>query len=140
MPFQKILKEQRAEINKNVFYYEVKDAAHNWEYVRQRVHMPFLVFAGTKPHTPAKMIVEIEIIPSKSNPEKQFTKLNPVIVCKDGLNYSLAYEASYSVENPEAGKVYEDGRFELYGNANLEVLVSYQSFSKKVKIRSKQLN
>lgn len=140
VPFQKILKEQGADINENVFYYEVKGAAHNWEYVRQRIHMPFLVFAGTKTHTPSKMIVEIEIIPSKSNPEKKFTRLNPVMICKDGLNYSLAYEASYSVINPEAGTVYEDGRFELSGSANLEVLVSYQSFSKKVKIRSKQLN
>lgn len=140
VPFQKLLKEQGAEINRQVYYFEVKDAAHNWEFVRQRIHMPLLVFAGIKPQVPSKMNVEIEIIPSKSNPEKKFTRLNPVIVCKDGLKYSLAYEANYKVANPSAGKVYEDGRFELYGEDNLEVEVTYQSFNKKVKIRSKLLN
>lgn len=140
VPFQMHLKGQGAKINDKVYYYEVKDAAHTWEDVRQRVHMPFLVFAGKKTHVPSKMTVEIEIIPSKSNPQKKFTRLNPVISCKDGLKYSLAYEAHYEVANLSAGKVYEDGRFELYGGENLEVIVTYLDFSKKVKIRSKLLN
>ncbi|WP_422359029.1 alpha/beta hydrolase [Reichenbachiella sp.] len=140
VPFQKHLKAQGAEINNKIYYYEVKDAAHTWEDVRQRVHMPFLVFAGKKSHIPSKMTVEIEVIPSKSNPQNKFTRLNPIISCKDGLRYSLAYEANYEVLNPSAGEVHEDGRFELYGNENLEVEVSYLSFSKKVKIRSKLVN
>ncbi|WP_420581717.1 alpha/beta hydrolase [Reichenbachiella sp.] len=140
VPFQRLLKEQGASINTNAYYFEVKDAVHTWEDVRQRVHMPLMVFAGAKSHIPSKMNVEIEIIPSKSNAQKRFTRLNPVITCKDGLKYSLAYEANYEVTNPSAGKVYEDGRFELYGGENLEVIVTYLDFSKKVKIRSKLLN
>lgn len=140
VPFQKHLKDNGAKINENAYYYEVVGAVHNWQAVKERVHLPLLVFAGTKPHEPKSMEVEIEVIPSQSSPGKKFTRLNPIVNCKSGLKYSLAYEANYEVLNPEAGKVYEEGRFELFGKDNLEVMVSYKDFCKKVKIRSKLLD
>ncbi|SMD31940.1 Predicted hydrolase of the alpha/beta superfamily [Reichenbachiella faecimaris] len=140
VPFQKLLKDNSAKVNEDVFYLEVPHAAHTSTDWQKRMAMPFLIFAGTKPHTITKMEVEIEIIPSQSTPGKKFTRLNPVVTCKDGLKYSLAYEAKYEVINPEAGRVYEEGRFELYGSENLEVLVTYKEFSKKVKIKAKLLN
>ena len=140
VPFQKQLKENGAKINEEVFYYEVVDGVHNWQDVKNRIHMPLMLFAGTRPDEPSRMDVEIEIIPSQSVPGKKFTRLNPIVTCKNGLMYSLAYEANYEVINPEAGKVYEEGRFELSGGDNLEILVTYKEFSKKVKIRAKLVN
>lgn len=139
VPLQRLLKKQGAKINEDVFYAEVPGGLHAMYDWKQRIERPFLVFAGTKEHVASKMEVEIEIIPSQSNPGKYFTRLNPIVNCKSGLVYSLAYEASYEVINPEAGKVYEDGRFELAGDENLDVLVTYQTFEKRVKIRSKLL-
>lgn len=139
VPLQKILKEQGAKVNDEVFYFEVPDAQHTMQDWNQRIEMPFLVFAGEETQTISKLIVEIEVIPSQSVPGKKFTRLNPIVTCRSGLKYSLAYEATYEVLNPSAGKVYEEGRFELFGDENLDVLVTYKQFTKKVKIRSKLL-
>ncbi|MEP2024092.1 MAG: alpha/beta hydrolase-fold protein [Reichenbachiella sp.] len=139
VPFQKLLKENGAQINEDIFYSEVPDAAHTMKDWNKRIEMPFLVFAGLKNRDISKMEVEIEIIPSQSTPGKKFTRLNPIVTCKNGLKYSLAYEGDYKVLNPEDGKVYEEGRFELYGKENLEVVVTYRDFNKKVKIRAKSL-
>lgn len=140
VPFQRLLKNHGAKINEDVFYSEVPGGLHTQKDWDERIEMPFLVFAGTRPNEILKMNVEIEIIPSQSTPGKKFTRLNPTIMCKSGLVYSLAYEAKYEVLNAEAGQVYDDGRFELIGDENLEVLVTYKGFSKKVKIRSKLLH
>jgi len=139
VPFQKLLSENGAKVNQEVFYSEVPYGLHNMKDWKERIEMPFLVFAGLKSQEIAKMEVEIEIIPSQSTPGKKFTRLNPIVTCKNGLVYSLAHEAKYDVLNPDAGKVYEEGRFELFGSENLEVIVSYMEFKKKIKIRAKLL-
>lgn len=139
VPFQKLLKDQGARINADVFYSEVPLGLHAMSDWRKRIQMPFLIFAGTADHVPVKMDVEVEIIPSQSNPDVLYTRINPIVKCKTGLTYSLAYEARYEVADSTAGKVYEEGRFELFGEDNLDVTVSYDDFQKKVKIRSKML-
>ncbi|MEP1778113.1 alpha/beta hydrolase-fold protein [Reichenbachiella sp.] len=139
VPFQKLLKEQGAKINEEVFYSEVPGGLHTMMDWNQRIEMPFLIFAGKESHTISKMEVEIEIIPSQSIPGKKFTRLNPIVTCKSGLIYSLAYEADYEVLNPSAGKVSGEGSFKLFGDENLDVIVTYKQFTKKVKVRSKLL-
>ncbi|MEO9967050.1 MAG: alpha/beta hydrolase-fold protein [Reichenbachiella sp.] len=139
VPFQKLLRDHGAMINSDVYYSEVPLGLHAMLDWKQRIAMPFIVFAGENSNEIMKMEVEIEVIPSQSIPGKKYTRLNPIVTCRSGLVYSLAYEATYEVLNPIAGKVYEEGRFELFGEENMDVLVSYREFSKKVKIRSRLL-
>lgn len=120
---------------KNIFYLEDPMGKHNALWWGKRVANPLMLFAGKNEHTPKKMAVEIEVIPSQSRKGIYYQRINPIITCNTGLKYSLAQKANYIVLNPEAGEVKADGRFIINEQHNMQVLVKYGDFEKKVVLK-----
>jgi enterochelin esterase-like enzyme len=119
----------------SIFYLEDPAGEHNARWWGQRVKNPLMLFAGTSGFNLKKMTVEIAVIPSQSRKGVYYQRLNPIITCKFGLKYSLAQKADYTVLNPEAGAVKADGSFLINDQQNMQVLVKYGDFEKKIVLK-----
>ncbi len=134
VPFYKALDEKGLEPGIQNFYYEVPDARHTNADWLKRIHLPLKLFYGTDTEsTPESMKVHLECIPSQSVPGRKFRRLNPVLTLSNGIKYSLAHTATYSLESGKA-QIGIDGSFIPEGGSDIEINVFYQDFSSSVKI------
>ncbi|MCP9290582.1 alpha/beta hydrolase [Gracilimonas sediminicola] len=118
----------------NSFYYEVPNAAHVPSDWLQRIHLPLLAFFSPKTNpVPESLEVVLECIPSQSTPGRHFRRLNPIITLTNGVEYSLAHTASYSVLSGDA-ELGSEGSFRNNPQTEIEILVEYDSFSEAVDI------
>ena len=137
VPFIEALKKTGGKYGENIFYSEIPNGAHNAYWWRKRVIYPIMIFAGAKNNDIKKLDVEIEIITGQSKSDVYYQRLNPVVTLNNGIQYSIASEAIYTVLNPEAGLVKSDGRFEFSGSENLKIEVTYSGFRKLVNVKYK---
>jgi enterochelin esterase-like enzyme len=116
------------------FYYEVPNGKHIASDWLNRIEIPLKVFYGTDPDPlPEALNVHLECIPSKSVPGKKFRRLNPVVTLSNGVKYSLAHTASYTVIQGEV-EIGTDGSIQNNPNTLAEILVKYGSLSGKIAI------
>ena len=132
------LKDEGLHYAQELFYLEIPNATHEVMYWASRVHNPLLAFFGTGENKIESMNIEVEFILS-SNQDKYYKRINPIVTTDSGMKYSVSTESRYVVNNPEVGKVFEDGRFEFYQNKALEVTVEYGGMKKVVTIEDKEL-
>lgn len=139
VPMIDALEKSGGTYGKDIFYLEDPKGKHNTSWWGKRVVHPLLLFAGTKEAIAKKMSVEIEVIPSQSKKSVYYQRLNPIITCGSGLEYSLVQKATYTVLNPESGEIKSDGRFRFKGLENMQVLVKYGAFEKKIILKYRQI-
>ncbi len=102
VPFQRLLIEQGFSYGEEAFYFEVLGGTHDIQSWKGRIRNPLIAFFGlNKDLTPVSMNVHTEVIPSISTPGRFFLRINPVVRTRNGIQYSLAGAATYSVQNPE---------------------------------------
>lgn len=135
VPMIGVLQQTGGKYGEDIFYSEVPNGEHNAFWWRKRVIYPVMLFAGSIHPKVKSMKVEIEVIRSQSRSGVYYQRLNPIITCEGGVGYSLATEATYTLLNPEAGLVKEDGRFEFSGTDNLKIRVDYQGLNKQVTVK-----
>ncbi len=115
------------------FYFEEKDAEHSFLYWRDRLEFPLKVFFGTTEPTEQELNVILECIDSSSTPGLRFRRMNPVITLSNGVKYSLAHAASYTLVEGD-GLLGSEGSFNNDSGEELAVMVNYKSFSNEVTI------
>lgn len=116
------------------FYYEVPDAQHTTHDWLQRIRFPLKVFYGTEQNPkPKSMDVVLECILSQSTPGLSFRRLNPIITLSNGVRYSLAHTATYSLISGEA-ELGSEGSLRNNPDTEVKVRVEYQSFSREITI------
>lgn len=118
----------------NVFYYEVLHGTHQANSWASRIHFPIQIFAGTNPAKPQTMETFVEVIPSQSRKNIYFQRLNPIITLSNGVKFSLANQAKYTLLNSEDGKILDDGRFEFHTGKDLEVEIIYKTLKNSITI------
>ena len=116
------------------FYYEVPDGKHlTFDWV-SRIHLPLKAFFGTETMAePESMEVVLECIQSVTNSSLKFRRMNPILTLSNGIKYSLAHTATYSLISGEA-ELGSEGSLKNYPSFSARILVQYQSFSEEVHI------
>ncbi len=126
VPLQSKLIAAGYEYGREAFYYEIPGGTHDVGSWKERAQYPFIAFFGKdQDFTPLEMEVHTEVIPSQSRPGNFFLRINPIITTQNGIRYSLAEAATYTLENPEAGTLLADGRFGFSKEEDLRVKVQY---------------
>ena len=112
VPLQSKLLSEGYAYGEDVFYYEVPGGTHEVSAWKARVQYPLIAFFGKdEDFTPQKMEIHTEVIPSQSRVGLFFLRINPIVTTQNGIKYSLAEAAVYSLENADAGTILKDGRF-----------------------------
>ncbi len=114
------------------FYLEVPDGGHNRNSWVARIHQPLQVFYGLEEDVaPVRMEVVLECIPSVTTPGLNFRRMNPIITLSNGVNYSLAHAANYTLLSGSA-QLGSDGSFISDPNSASRVLIEYKEFSQSL--------
>ncbi|HYF32828.1 MAG TPA: alpha/beta hydrolase-fold protein [Chitinophagaceae bacterium] len=133
------IKNSNLTLGKNIFYYEVKDAAHSIYYVKQRAVNALYLFAGKMENKRYTLDIETEVIKSQAQPGRYYLRLNPVADYGNGLRFSLTFSASFSVNDEEIGTVNSDGSFVFKKPGTMVVTVGYNGKEKKVRLRHEDI-
>lgn len=135
VPFVRQLEKAGLEYGKNIFYREITGAAHRYEDWKNRIIPIIRLFLTKDVGPPQDWEVVVECIPSQSRPGLFFQRLNPIVELEDDIFYSLAYAADFSIVKG-AGKIEEDGRFEVTEGNSMRVQVRYGDWTKEVKVKN----
>ncbi len=135
LPLIKRLEEVELVYGKNIFYREIPGARHQDQDWKDRMISIIRLFLMKEPGSPQKWTVEVECIPSRSRPGHFFQRINPVVFLDDGIAFSLAYSADYSIIKG-IGRVEEDGRYEVIEGNTMVVLVKNGNWSEKVRVKT----
>ncbi|MAL18797.1 MAG: hypothetical protein CL670_07135 [Balneola sp.] len=114
-------------------YYEVPGGSHQQVDWLERIPFPLTLFFGTQEPEQESMDVVLECIPSQSTAGLFFRRMNPIITLSNGVKYSLAQTASYTLQSGEV-QLGIEGSFRNNPDMEAEVLVEYESFSDTVSI------
>ncbi|MCR9252449.1 MAG: alpha/beta hydrolase-fold protein [bacterium] len=122
------------ELGKDLFYYEVPKAKHEFNAWKQRVAYPLILFVGKNQNLDEIKKLELynHCIPSQSNPGTIYKRLNPIVTLKNGLKYSPVGQVNFKVTKGKA-EINEDGSF--ISNDNFKVSYQYKGFSGEKKVR-----
>lgn len=133
VPLYQALDEAGVEPGSRNFYFEDKDALHSDIYWSQRIEYPLLAFFGTVEPKPESIEILLECIPSFTQQGVKFRRMNPVITTSNGLKYSLAHTADYTLQSGSA-ELGTEGSFINDPLTEVQVLVEYMDFSEIVDI------
>lgn len=133
VPLYNELEEAGVEPGTRNFYYEVPGGAHQQSDWLERIPYPLTLFFGIDEAEPENMDVVLECIPSQSTAGLFFRRMNPIITLTNGVKYSLAHTADYTLQsgNVELGT---EGSFINDPEVTSEVKVEYNTFSEIVEI------
>lgn len=137
VPMYEKLRNNGLREGKEVFYYEVLGGKHSIQDWINRLEYPLKVLTATNLEDPPKMLkVFSVVIPSKSQPGKNFRRINAVLTLANGVPITLASDASYRIiDAKNQGEfVRTDGSYDLGELKNMMLEVSYQNFSDKIKV------
>jgi predicted alpha/beta superfamily hydrolase len=115
------------------FYLEVPDGRHSEYDWLKRIHYPLIQFYGNQNAEPASMEVFLECIPSQSTPGLFFRRMNPMVTLDNGVKYSLAHTAIYTLLEGEA-ELGSEGSFRNDSDAVAIIRIDYLDFSETVEI------
>jgi len=135
VPFIDVAMQQGGIYGTSIFYYEVPNGEHTIQHWKRRLSYPILVFAGKQKATIKDWDIEVEVIKSKSRKGVFYQRINPIVTLSNGVKYSLADQASYTLKNKNDGKLAADGRFVFNGQNDLSIIVSYKDFKKEVSVK-----
>lgn len=134
IPLYRELDQQGVIPGQNNFYYEVPGAAHVPSDWLQRIHLPLMsFFSPIENPEPESMEVVLECIPSQSTSGLYFRRLNPIVTLSNGVKYSLAHTASYSVVSGEA-ELGTEGSFKNDPRTEVRILVEHSTLSKTIQV------
>ncbi|MGN8226335.1 alpha/beta hydrolase [Gracilimonas sp. BCB1] len=134
VPLYRELDQHGVTPGQNNFYYEVPSGAHIQSDWLQRIHLPLAAFfSPMKNPEPESMEVVLECIPSQSTRGLYFRRLNPIVTLSNGVKYSLAHTATYSVVNGEA-ELGTEGGFKNNPQTEVQILVEHRTLSETVQV------
>lgn len=139
VPFIQQAKAQGGTYGSSIFYYEVPNGRHTLSDWKKRIAYPIVLFAGKKQASIATWNIEIEVIKSTSKFGVYYQRMNPIVTLSNGVKYSLASEASYTLQNKQDGELSTDGRFKFLGEKDLKVIVSYKELKKEIILKYKEI-
>lgn len=135
VPFIELAKQQGEVYGTSIFYYEVPNGEHTIKDWKKRITYPIILFASTHEGVIKDWDIEIEVIKSQSRAGVFYQRINPIVTLNNGVKYSLADQATYTLKNKNNGELKADGRFKFNSENDLEVTVSYKGLKKEVKIK-----
>jgi predicted alpha/beta superfamily hydrolase len=133
VPLYAALEEAGVEPGIRSFYYEVPDGRHVQSDWLERIPYPLMLFFGTEEPEPERMEVILECIPSQSTSGLFFRRMNPIITLSNGVKYSLAHTATYTLQSGDV-QLGVEGSFINNPDIISKVLVEYETFSETVSI------
>lgn len=118
---------------KQAYYFEVPGGRHSESDWLNRIHYPLILFYGNPVSEPIEMNVVLECIPSQSTPGLFFRRMNPMVTLDNGVKYSLAHTAIYTLLEGEA-ELGSEGSFRNDSDAVAIIRIDYLDFSETVEI------
>lgn len=139
VPLISVLRGKGYVYGKDVAYYEDEGGRHDNLSWIARLPYPLILFKGKQAMKRMNFQIHTEVIKSAVTPGKYFLRLNPVVDMDNGLRYSLATTAQYTLLNPNDGKVNSDGSFHFVSTNDLTVLIEYEDIKQTVVIRYNEI-
>lgn len=119
----------------SIFYYEVPNGEHMIKDWRKRLSFPILIFVGKQEALVKNWDIEVEVIKSKSRYGVFYQRINPIVTLSNGVKYSLANQAKYTLKNVKDGELQSDGRFIFKGTEDLLVSITYKDLQEDIIIK-----
>jgi enterochelin esterase-like enzyme len=134
-----LLSEKGLVYGRDQFYYEDPGAEHLYRHMLERLVNPLIAFCGSQDYEPIDLELLSEFIPSRRS-SRVFKRINPMVELANGMKFSAATEAQYTLLNEDAGTVKPDGHFEFNGNASLKIRVNYQGLERTISVAPERGN